>query len=201
MTCRATRSVVALSFQPVLAKSGANESGESMTTAPTIETERTILRAHRLHDFEDYAAMWADPVVTRFIGGKPRTREESWIRFLRHPGMWSMIGFGFWAVEEKATGRFIGEAGFHDLKRDIQPSIEGRPEAGWGLIAAAHGQGFATEIVGAATLWGDGHFGGAATVCIIDPENAGSINVARKCGYREIARTAYHGQPTILLER
>lgn len=35
-----------------------------------------------------------------------------------------MIGYGFWAVEEKATGRFIGEAGFHDLKRDIQPSLE-----------------------------------------------------------------------------
>ena len=61
----------------------------AMTTAPTIETERTILRAHRLDEFEAYAAMWADPVVTRFIGGKARTREESWIRFLRHPGMWS----------------------------------------------------------------------------------------------------------------
>jgi RimJ/RimL family protein N-acetyltransferase len=43
---------------------------------PVIETPRTILRAHRLDDFDAYAAMWADPVVTRFIaGGKPRTRE------------------------------------------------------------------------------------------------------------------------------
>jgi RimJ/RimL family protein N-acetyltransferase len=173
---------------------------------PVIETSRTmsrtILRAHRLDDFDDYAAMWADPVVTRFIaGGKPRTREESWLRFLRHPGMWAMIGYGFWAVEEKATGRFIGEAGFHDLKRDISPSIEGVPEAGWGLIASAHGQGFATEIVGAATARGDGRFGGAKTVCIIDPDNAGSISVAQKCGYREIVRTAYHDKPTIMFER
>ena len=169
---------------------------------PVIETPRTILRAHRLDDFEDYAVMWADPAVTRYVaGGKPRTREESWLRFLRHPGMWSMIGFGFWAVEEKATGRFIGEAGFHDLKRDIQPSLEGRAEAGWGLAAAAHGQGFATEIVGAATAWADSRFGGANTVCIIDPENAGSINVAQKCGYREIARTTYHDKPTIMFER
>ena len=45
--------------------------------------------------------------------------------FLRHGGSWSLIGYGFWAVEEKATGRFIGECGFHDLKRDIKPSIEG----------------------------------------------------------------------------
>ncbi|WP_040584462.1 GNAT family N-acetyltransferase [Allomesorhizobium alhagi] len=169
---------------------------------PVIETPRTILRAHRLADFDDYAAMWVHPAVTRFIaGGKPRTREESWLRFLRHPGMWAMIGYGFWAVEEKATGRFIGEAGFHDLKRDIQPSLEGRAEAGWGLVAAAHGQGFATEIVGAAAAWADSRFGGANTVCIIDPDNAGSINVAQKCGYREIARTAYHDKPTIMFER
>ena len=115
---------------------------------PTIETERTILRPHRLDDFDAYAAMWADPVVTRFIGGKPRTREESWIRFLRHPGMWSLLGYGFWAIEEKASGRFIGEAGFHDLKRDIVPSIEGMPEAGWALVPSAHGKGLASEVVG-----------------------------------------------------
>ena len=81
---------------------------DSMTTAPTIETERLTLRPHRLDDFDAYAVMWADSVVTRFIGGRPRTREESWIRFLRHPGMWSMIGYGFWAVEDKASDQFIG---------------------------------------------------------------------------------------------
>ena len=52
-----------------------------------LETARTVLRPHRLDDFETYVAMWADPEVTRFIGGKPRTREESWMRFLRHAGL------------------------------------------------------------------------------------------------------------------
>ncbi|RVA11109.1 N-acetyltransferase, partial [Mesorhizobium sp. M7D.F.Ca.US.004.03.1.1] len=70
------------------------------TSAPVIGTKRTILRAHQLGDFEAYAAMWTDPVVTRFIGGKPRTREESWMRFLRHAGLWSLLGYGFWAIEE-----------------------------------------------------------------------------------------------------
>ncbi|TIU86288.1 MAG: GNAT family N-acetyltransferase, partial [Mesorhizobium sp.] len=46
---------------------------------PILETARTILRPHRLGDFETYAAMWAEPAITRFIGGKPRTREESWM--------------------------------------------------------------------------------------------------------------------------
>ena len=118
-----------------------------MTMVPTIETERTILRAHRLDDFEDYVAMWADPVVTRFIGGKPRTREESWIRVLRYAGMWQIVGYGLWAVEEKATGKLVGEAGFHELKRDIVPSFEGVPESGWAFVPAVHGRGMASEVV------------------------------------------------------
>ena len=44
---------------------------------PTVETERLILREYRLPDFEAYAALWRDPLVTRFIGGRPRTREEN----------------------------------------------------------------------------------------------------------------------------
>ena len=169
--------------------------------APVIETERTILRPHRLEDFGAYATMWADPVVARFIGGKPRTREESWMRFLRHAGLWSLLGYGFWAIEEKATGHFIGEAGFHDLKRDMEPSIEGIPEAGWALASHAHGQGLASEVVGRALAWGDEAFARARTVCIIDPENTGSLNVAAKCGYKELLRTTYHDAATILLER
>jgi hypothetical protein len=49
--------------------------------------------------------------------------------------------------------------------------------------------------------WGDTRFNGAKTVCIVDPDNTGSVNVALKCGYREITRTSYKGSPTILFER
>lgn len=172
-----------------------------MTAAPTIETDRTILRAHRLDDFNAYAEMWADPVITRFIGGRARTREETWIRLLRYTGMWPLIGYGFWAIEEKATSRLIGEAGFHDLKRDLVPSIDGTPEAGWALIPSTHGKGVATEVVGGIHEWAKGRPGFDRTVCIIDPENGASLAVARKLGYREVARTTYHGEPTILLDR
>jgi RimJ/RimL family protein N-acetyltransferase len=172
-----------------------------MTTTPIIETERTILRPHRPEDLEDYAALRADPVVTRFIGGKPNTREESWARILRHAGMWQFLGFGLWVVEDKATGRLIGEAGFHEMKRDIAPSFEGVPEAGWVFAPAVHGRGFATEVVARMHAWADGRPGFDRTVCIIDPDNAASLAVARKFGYREQARTTYHGDATILFER
>jgi len=123
------------------------------------------------------------------------------MRFLRHAGLWSLLGYGFWAIEEKATGRFVGEAGFHDLKRDMEPSIEGIPEAGWALAPAVHGAGLATEVVGRVLAWGEETFGRVKTVCIIDPENTASLNVAGKVGYREVLRTTYHDAPTVLLER
>ncbi|PLP56395.1 GNAT family N-acetyltransferase [Mesorhizobium loti] len=173
----------------------------TIRTAPILETERTILRAHALDDFGAYAQMWADPVVCRFIGGKVRTREESWMRFLRHAGLWSLIGYGYWAIEDKVTGRFIGEAGFHDMKRDITPSLEGTPEAGWALSSEAHGKGIAGEVVACMVAWADETLGTGRTVCIIDPDNAPSLKVAGKAGYAEVLRTTYHGEPTILFER
>jgi RimJ/RimL family protein N-acetyltransferase len=169
--------------------------------APVIETERAILRPHRYADFDAYAAMWSDPQVTRFIGGRPRTREESWIRFLRHAGIWSMLGYGFWALEDKETSDFVGEAGLHDLKRDMQPSIEGLPEAGWALASSFQGKGLASEIVHRVLAWADEGLEDAKTVCIIHPDHAASIRIAVKCGYKELLRTIYHGEPTILFER
>ena len=166
-----------------------------------VETERLRLRRHRLEDFADCAAMWADPIVTRFIGGKPFSEEDAWTRFLRHIGHWSLMGFGYWVVEEKDTGSFIGELGFADFKRDIQPFLKGTPEMGWALVSKVHGKGYATEAVRAAIGWGDAHFGSGRTVCIIHPENLASIRVAEKCGYKEFLRSTYKGHPTIMFAR
>jgi RimJ/RimL family protein N-acetyltransferase len=171
------------------------------TRIPVIETRRLILRPLEVEEFDDYSALWADPVVTRFIGGRPHTRDEAWGRFLRHIGTWSVFGYGFWGVEHKATGRLVGEAGFQDLKRAMQPSIEGLPEAGWCLLPDTHGQGLATEAVEAVTGWSDANLPAPRTVCIIDPDNLASLRVAEKCGYREVARIAYRDKPTVLLER
>ncbi len=170
-------------------------------TVETIETERARLRLPRLEDFDDYATLWADPDVMRFIGGKRRSREESWARFLLISGMWQHIGYGLWTVEETASGKFAGIAGFHEMKRELSPSIEGVPEAGWILASSAQGRGLATEVVLACHEWARGRPGFGKTVCIIDPENAPSRAGAAKVGYRQVARTTYHGTPTLLLER
>lgn len=168
---------------------------------PTIETERLILRGHCADDHTACTAMWSDAGMTRHIGGRPFTAEEVWARMLRHPGHWALRGFGFWAVEEKATGQFAGEAGFADFKRAIDPPLGDTPEAGWAFCPQAQGRGYATEAMRAALEWGDAHFTGAGTVCLIAPENAASLRVAQKCGFREAARATYRDDPTIILRR
>lgn len=169
--------------------------------APEIQTERLSLRAHRRDDFDALAAMWADPDVVRFIGGKASTREESWARLLRYAGHWPLLGFGYWAVELKAEVRYIGDVGFANWQREITPSLDGMPEAGWVFLPAAHGRGLAGEAVRAALGWMDTHFSGQATACIISPENTASIRLAQKCGYREFARPDYKGSQVVQFRR
>jgi RimJ/RimL family protein N-acetyltransferase len=168
---------------------------------PVIETPRLILRAHALPDFDAYVAMWADPDVVRFITGTPFTREASWSRFLRHPGHWQHMGFGFLAIEERETGRFIGEAGFHDMRREMTPSIEGTLEAGWGLTPSAHGRGYGFEAMQALVGWADNAFPGRRMTCIIDPANEASRRVATKLGFNEVTVADYHGSAMTLFER
>jgi len=168
---------------------------------PVLETERLRLRGHRLDDFAACAAMWADPIVTRHIGGQPLSEEESWSRLLRYAGHWALLGFGYWVVEERATGVFIGEVGFADWKRSLEPSLGEMPEIGWVFASRSHGKGYATEAVRAATAWGEEHFGASRTACIIDPENLASIRVAEKCGYREFQMTKYRERLTMIFVR
>jgi RimJ/RimL family protein N-acetyltransferase len=168
---------------------------------PVLETERLKLRGHRLDDFAACAAMWADPVVSRQLGRKPFTEEESWTRLLRYVGHWALLGFGYWVVEEKSSGSFAGEVGFADYKRDMQSPVKELPEIGWVLAARAHGKGYATEAARAAIAWGDEHFSLSRTTCIVSPDNPRSIRVAEKCGYRNLELTQYKGKPIIAFVR
>jgi RimJ/RimL family protein N-acetyltransferase len=167
-------------------------------TAPTINTERLTLRAYRAEDLTESAAMWADPLVVKHIGGKPFTTQQSWSKLVFQVGHWALRGFGYWIVEERSTGRFVGEAGFADFQRGI-PALAGRPEGGWVLASWAHGRGFATEAVRAAMAWVAANVRSEEVVCMIDVDNVLSLRVAEKLGFRERERTEYLGTPVILL--
>ncbi len=176
-----------------------------MSEIPVLETPRLIMRGHRADDFSRAAAIWADPAVTRFIG-HPSTWEESWARMMRYAGHWALMGYGFWAIVEKESGRLVGEGGFADFKRTIAwPGAvaegEDEREGGWVLAPEFHGRGLATEAVQAATHWADQRFPGKQTICIIDPANMPSLAVAQRCGYAKIGTTQYKKKDIIVLAR
>lgn len=169
-----------------------------MQTIPTIETPRLILRPHHIDDFEDYTALWADPAIVRYIGGTASTREQTWARLLRAAGHWHHLGFGFLAIEEKESGRFIGEAGFHEARRTMTPSLEGTLETGWLLSPDSHGKGYALEALTALIEWAKANVPYMVMTAIISPENQPSLRLAAKLGFSEIARADYNGEVVIL---
>lgn len=161
---------------------------------PVLETARLRLRPHEIADFEALATLWADAAVTRFIG-KPSTREESWARLLRYKGLWPLLGFGYWLVEDRETGAYLGDVGFADFHRLIDPAPPALPEIGWALSTAAHGRGVATEAATAALCWLQ-----RDCFCIIDPVNTASLRVAARLGFESKGLARYRdGNVTVLV--
>ncbi|MEZ6028121.1 MAG: GNAT family N-acetyltransferase [Hyphomonadaceae bacterium] len=140
-------------------------------------------------------------MVTRFIGGRPYTQEEVWQRLQRYAGSWVLLGHGFWAIEDRASGRLVGEIGLMDAKRDIDPSFGDDRELGWALLPEAHGKGYASEALASVLAWEKQTFDAPCVVALIDPDNAPSIRLAQKFGFSERARSVYKGIPTIQFER
>ncbi|MEO0390493.1 MAG: GNAT family N-acetyltransferase [Pseudomonadota bacterium] len=149
---------------------------------PTINTARLTLRAMKAPDFDAFAALWADPVVTDAIGVPVRSRPEAWRAFLQNAGHWEMTGFGQWAVEPHRAGRLAGQVGFFFGARGYGADFDPYPEAGWVLGPDAQDQGFGREAAQAAHDWFDRVITGPL-VCQVAQGNARSLAVAKRMGY------------------
>jgi RimJ/RimL family protein N-acetyltransferase len=143
--------------------------------APILETERLILRAPAAEDFDAWAEMTADEVTMRHIGGV-QPRAVAWRSLCSVVGAWSVRGFSFFSVIEKAGGRWIGRLG------PWEP--EGWPgrEVGWALSRHTWGKGYATEGAAAAMDYVFDVLGWDEAIHTIDPDNAASHAVARRLG-------------------
>lgn len=167
---------------------------------PVIETARLILRQNRLTDLDDRVAITGDPEFMRFVGGV-YDRQENMSRILRYIGHWVAFGFGFFAVEEKTTGRHVGNFGMARFERGMGPDFDNAPEAGWLVAEWAGGNGYATEGMIAAMDWYARAFGPERMVCMVDPANAASLRVAEKLGFRPYREAESRGARVVLHER
>lgn len=164
-----------------------------------IESERLQLRPPSLEDFEFTAKMFTEDVVLAHIGGKPLNRAESWTRFLRDVGHWTLEQFGQFSVFERDTDHYIGKIGharFERLPDQALTSIE----MSWTLRSRFHGKGYAMEAAIAAQNWFDGQ-GLRRTACIIAPENVQSLKLAGRLGYQEVEQIFLSEKKVSLLIR
>jgi RimJ/RimL family protein N-acetyltransferase len=120
---------------------------------------------------------------------------------LASPGLWALLGYGYWVAERREDGFYLGQVGFADFKRDMIPSIEGIPEMGWIFAPHGQGQGYAFEAVIAALGWADRALRGREIVAIIDPDNARSIRLAEKAGFSSREDAVYKSEPILLFRR
>tara|TARA_R110001599_G_scaffold93331_2_gene243633 strand:- start:6889 stop:7425 length:537 start_codon:yes stop_codon:yes gene_type:complete len=171
-----------------------------ITDAPTLTTERLILRPQQASDYEPCVEMWNDPEVVRHIGGATRPAQDVWFALARSRGMWPLIGYGYWIVVEKASGQFLGEAGFADFKRGMNPDLSEWPEAGWAFNQLSWGKGYASEAVATMHAWLDENRPGPSS-CIIDSDNLASRRVAEKSGYEFWCEALYRDKPVNVFRR
>ena len=143
-------------------------------TIPTLETDRLILRAHREEDIAAEKAFFATD-ASRFVGG-PLPAHRAWRTVAMMIGHWALRGYGFWALEHKATGTYLGRVGLWF------PDGWDEREVGWTLMPAAWGKGFATEAAEAARTYAYDILGWDTAISQIDPENEPSKAVARRLG-------------------
>jgi RimJ/RimL family protein N-acetyltransferase len=171
------------------------------STAPTIETDRLVLRHWRKGDFRSYHAILCQPEVHRHFGPAPATAEDCWRRLLAAVGNWQFNGFGTWAVERKHDGKLIGNVGLFTAWRDIEPQFGEEPEMGWIFDSETHGQGMASEACAAALDWARNNLAPTPLWAIIAPANQSSLKLAERLGFELVSETVYHDEATVVLRR
>lgn len=161
---------------------------------PRVESRRLILRGWREADLDAFAAMMAEPEVARFLTGdqRPQDRATAWRGLALFVGHWALRGYGLFAVEEKATGAFVGRVGAW------QPECWVGFELGWGLARPHWGKGYALEAARAAGNWVFANFPLQRLVSLIHTENAKSQNLAKRLGMRPGDETIHAGMAHVI---
>ncbi|MEV4340565.1 GNAT family N-acetyltransferase [Streptomyces sp. NPDC049590] len=143
-----------------------------------LRTDRLTLRRWRDSDLEPWAAMNADPEVREHLGDL-LTREQCDASVARFQADFDRRGYGWWAVEARATGEFIGFAGLDEVD-------DGLPftgvEIGWRLARPAWGQGYATEAALRVLAHGFEALGLCEILAVATATNLRSQAVMRRIG-------------------
>ncbi|TNE58790.1 MAG: N-acetyltransferase [Alphaproteobacteria bacterium] len=149
----------------------------------TLTTERLILRQWRGEDRAPWAAMNADPEVMRhFPGIQSRAESDDFID--RRAREIASKGYGFFALEERGSGAFVGMTGL------TWPGFEGpfKPamEIGWRLARDHWGKGYASEAARACLLFAKEDLGEREIIAFTAASNTRSMAVMERIGMSRV---------------
>ena len=141
---------------------------------PTLHTDRLILRAPQLADFEHWAAFFASSRAVHERGMMDRA--VAWRVWASDVSIWTLRGYGPFGVERRDSGAYVGEVGIYE------PDGYPGPELGWFVIPEAEGKGYAAEAAREVMIWARHNFGWDRLTNIIDPANQRSIALGLRLG-------------------
>lgn len=155
----------------------------------TLETDRILLRPWQQSDFEPFAIMNADKDVMRYY---PATlnKEESDDFAERIKLRFEENGWGFWALENKRDGKFMGFTGLNRPGYDLpcNPCIE----IGWRLSKSYWGHGYATEAAQACLRFAFENLNTKSIVSFASVINERSWQVMERLGMRNTLKNFDH---------
>ncbi|MEM6639384.1 MAG: GNAT family N-acetyltransferase [Pseudomonadota bacterium] len=144
-----------------------------------IETERLRLRpidAER--DFAGWAHAFAHPDTVRYLNSPPMDAAQAWRNMAMVIGHWAVRGYGFFTVEDKRTGEWVGRVG------PWYPHGWPEPEVGWTISPDHVRKGYAVEAGRAAIDYAFNELGWRRVVHVILQGNEASIRTAERLGSR-----------------
>jgi ribosomal-protein-alanine N-acetyltransferase len=158
-----------------------------------LETARLIIRSFEPRDAEAWLALVTDADVRRYLPARPTPTLDAFFGGLeRRYAMERERGFAMWAVEDKATGAFIGQCGLYPIE-GIGPEIE----IAYHYIKASWGKGYGTEAATAVLAYAFGTIGLDRVIALVMPENLGSCRVVEKAGKQFEGTATYYGIPNL----
>ncbi len=161
-----------------------------------LETERLFLRKINNQDIDDLFEMDADPEVHKFIENKPvKSKEQIAAIVAMLNKQYEENGIARWAVIEKQTNECIGWAGLRYFRESLNHHKDFY-ELGYRFKQKHWGKGYATESSKAIIEYGFKNLDIHSIFAITHPENANSINVLKKLGFKFIEVFDYDGAVT-----
>jgi RimJ/RimL family protein N-acetyltransferase len=151
-----------------------------VSACPTLTTDRLVLRPFRTEDVDPYLAVMTTPEVRASLHvPDDYGRAQAWAALVSLAGLWPLEDLGQWALEERASGRFVGRAGLYWRPEPDWPGVE----VGWLLAPDVWGRGYATEAGARAIRYGFADLGLDVLHSVILPTNARSEAVATRLGF------------------